>query len=225
MSRTGHPLFARFYAWAGPRMEPALGTHRRALLDGLSGRVIEVGAGSGLNFPHYRPGVTGVLAVEPEPHLRELARRAARQALVPVEVVDGLAERLPGEDGGFDAAVAALVLCSVADQHGALTEIARVLRPSGRLRFLEHVAAESAGLRRVQRAVDATVWPHFVGGCHTGRDTAAAITAAGFTIERLHHFRVPEGGVGFPTSPHIRGTALWNPKPNGEPATPSGYGT
>lgn len=214
-SRAGHPVFARFYTWAGPRMEPALGSHRRALLDGLSGRVIEVGAGTGLNFPHYPAGVTGVLAVEPEPHLREVARRAAGQAPVPVEVVDGLAERLPGEDGMFDAAVVALVLCSVADQHAALTETARVLKPGGQLRFLEHVAAEGGALHRIQRAVDATFWPHIAGGCHTGRDTAAAITAAGLTIERLDRFHVPEGRVAFPTSPHIRGTATRNATQNG----------
>lgn len=213
--RVRHPVFARFYAWAGPRMEPAVGPHRRALLDGLSGRVIEVGAGTGLNFPHYPAGVTGVLAVEPEPHLREVARRAAGQAPVPVEVVDGLAERLPGEDGAFDAAVVALVLCSVTDQHAALTEIARVLTPTGQLRFLEHVAAEDGALYQVQRAVDATIWPHLAGGCHTGRDTAAAITAAGFTIERLDRFAVPEGRIAFPTSPHLRGTATRNGTPNG----------
>lgn len=115
----------------------------------------------------------------------------------------------------FDAAVVALVLCSVADQHAALTETARVLKPGGQLRFLEHVAAEGGALHRIQRAVDATFWPHIAGGCHTGRDTAAAITAAGLTIERLDRFHVPEGRVAFPTSPHIRGTATRNATQNG----------
>jgi ubiquinone/menaquinone biosynthesis C-methylase UbiE len=82
-----------------------------------------VGAGNGLNFPHYPPEVTGVLAVEPEPHLREIARGNAEHAPVPVEVVDGVAERLPADDASFDAAVASLVLCSVADQQTVLKEI------------------------------------------------------------------------------------------------------
>lgn len=208
-SRVRHPVFARLYAWGSPRMEPELAGHRRELLAGLSGQVVEVGAGNGLNFRHYPTEVTRVLAVEPEPHLRAAAEQAARQAPVPVEVVDGLADDLPSADGVFDAAVVSLVLCSVPDQHTALTEIARVLRPGGRLRFLEHVRAEdSAGLRRVQRTLDATVWPHLAGGCHTGRDTAAAITAAGFRIERLDRLRIPDLRVGLPTSPHIRGAAV-----------------
>src|SRR5829696_6004473 len=91
--------------------------HRRALLAGLTGRVIEVGAGDGLNFRHYPPTVTRVLAVEPEPHLRSLAHKRAAQAPVQVEVVDGLAEQLPAETGNMDAVVVSLVLCSVRDQN------------------------------------------------------------------------------------------------------------
>ncbi|HSR25702.1 MAG TPA: class I SAM-dependent methyltransferase [Candidatus Eisenbacteria bacterium] len=185
----------------------AAADHRRRLLAGLSGRVVEVGAGNGLNFPHYPSEVAAVVAVEPEPYLRELARRRAAHAPVPVEVVDGVADQLPAGDGTFDAAVTSLVLCSVADPLAALREMHRVVRPGGQLRFYEHVRAEPGRLRRVQRVFDATVWPLLAGGCHTGRDTAAAIEAAGFVIEQLDRFRFPESRMALPTSPHILGTA------------------
>jgi ubiquinone/menaquinone biosynthesis C-methylase UbiE len=123
-------------------------------------------------------------------------------------VVDGWAEALPAADGTFDAAVTALVLCSVPDQATALAELHRVLRPGGELRFLEHVAADRPGaMRRVQRIADATLWPPLFGGCHTARDTAAAIAAAGFVVEDLTSFSFPPNGPAGPASPHIRGRA------------------
>jgi SAM-dependent methyltransferase len=110
------PVFARFWLWMSPGLERGgLARHRDALLAGLSGRVIEVGAGNGLNFGHYPPAVTQVIAVEPNPHLRRVAYDAAARAPVPVEVTDAVAERLPAADADFDAAVASLVLCSVPD--------------------------------------------------------------------------------------------------------------
>jgi ubiquinone/menaquinone biosynthesis C-methylase UbiE len=151
ISSTGkrHPIFARVFAKAGPAMD-AQGTleHRRALLAGLAGRVLEVGAGNGLNFAHYPPAVTELLAVEPEPYLRALAETAAQQAAVPIRVVDGTADALPSPDTGMDAAVASLVLCSVPDQARALAELRRVLRPGGELRFFEHIQADTSGLAR-----------------------------------------------------------------------------
>ena len=206
--RPRHPLFARMFARMSPAMDAGGGAdHRRRLLAGARGRVIEVGAGAGANFAHYPPAVTGVLAVEPEPYLRRLAGEAAARAPVPVEVVDGVADRLPAGDGAFDVAVASLMLCSVHDQRAALLEMRRVVRPGGQLRFYEHVRAGTPGLRRAQRVVDATVWPLLLGGCHTSRDTAAAIEAAGFVIDRLDRFAFPEGRLPNPSSPHILGTA------------------
>jgi ubiquinone/menaquinone biosynthesis C-methylase UbiE len=147
-----HPLFARMYARMSARAEaggPA--EHRRELLRDLTGRVIEVGAGNGLNFAHYPPAVHEVVAVEPEAHLRMLAVEAVHDANVPVQVIDGVAEQLPAEDQSFDAAVASLVLCTVKDQDAALEELYRVIRPGGELRFYEHVVATKVGLKRFQR--------------------------------------------------------------------------
>ena len=207
-NEVSHPIFARFYAWMSPRMEKAgFGELRDQLLAGLSGRVMEVGAGNGMNFPHYPSEVTHVLAVEPEPRLRELAEARATEASVSIEVVDGTADQLPAQDATFDAAIASLVLCSVPDVPAALAEIRRVLRPRGELRFFEHVRADTPGLARVQRVLDGTVWPTFGGGCHAHRDTRAAVEAAGFTIDDIDQLRIPQTRIPAPTSPHILGAA------------------
>jgi ubiquinone/menaquinone biosynthesis C-methylase UbiE len=202
-----HPWFARWYARLSVRMEPEIAAYRRQLLAGLSGRVIEIGAGNGLNFAHYPPEVSQVYAIEPEPHLRALAGERTADTDTVIEVVDGVADQLPADDADFDAAVFSLVLCSVPDQATALGEAMRVLRPGGELRFFEHVRAESAGLRRVQRALDATGWRLIAGGCHLCRDTAAAIERAGFAIEAIKPLRIPDTRISWPASPHILGMA------------------
>lgn len=210
MAEVSHPVFARVYERLSVAMDRAgTAAYRRDLVAGLSGRVIEIGAGNGRMFPHYPSAVTEVVAVEPERRLRAAAERAASTAPVPVTVVDGLAERLPARAGEFDAAVVALVLCTVPDQASALTEAGRVLSPGGELRFFEHVAAEKqSGLHRTQRLLDATVWPRLFAGCHTGRDTLAAITAAGFVVEEVRRFRFPATSNG-PPSPCVHGRATW----------------
>lgn len=198
-----HPWFAWAYMKSASGLEDE---YRRELLAGLSGEVIEVGAGHGLNFEFYPPGVTRVLAIEPEGLLREAATDAARRAPVPIEVVDGVASRLPAPDGSFDAAVASLVLCSVPDQARALGEMARVLRPGGELRYYEHVASASGIVRGIQRFADLTLWPRLAGNCHMARDTESAIRAAGFEIESHRRFSFRPRPVS-PPIPHIPGRA------------------
>lgn len=211
MSRSfSHPIFSRVYLRASETMDQKGGMeHRRRLLAGLAGSVVEVGAGNGRNFAHYPSTVTSVTAVEPEPRLRAAAELAAQDVQVAVTVVDGFADDLTFDDSTFDAGVVSLVLCSVPDQSKALAELFRVIRPGGQLRFFEHVAAERPGLLlTVQKLVDATFWPLMLAGCHTGRDTAGAITEAGFVIQDLDRFKFPDSGPPQPAAPHILGTAI-----------------
>jgi len=200
-------VFARIYAKVAELGERRGGAeHRQRLLAGLSGRVIEIGAGSGANFCHYPTTVSEVIAVEPERYLRERAQQAAAHAPVPISVVDGAADRLPGEAQSFDAGVCALVLCTVPDQQSALAELHRVVRPGGELRFYEHVVGHSKWESRYQRLADATFWPHVAGGCHLARDTRAGIEQAGFVIETCERF--PFSPAPFiPPDPHILGIA------------------
>jgi ubiquinone/menaquinone biosynthesis C-methylase UbiE len=202
-----HPVFARIYTKVAEIGERRGGAeHRQRLLAGLSGRVVEVGAGSGANFAHYPTTVSEVVAVEPEPYLRERAQREAANAPVSVSVLDGDADHLPGEPGSFDAGVAALVLCTVPDQQRALAELFRVIKPGGELRFYEHVIADTRAQARFQRFADATFWPHVAGGCHMARDTKSAIEHAGFQIEKCERFQFSPAPF-LPPDAHILGSA------------------
>jgi ubiquinone/menaquinone biosynthesis C-methylase UbiE len=201
-----HPIFARFYQRLSRAMEKEVGVHRDELLAGLTGRVLEIGAGNGMNFAHYPATVDEVVALEPEAYLRGKAEQAARTVSVPVSVRDGLAHPLPFEDAGFDAAVASLVLCTVPGPATALAELRRVLRPGGQLRFLEHVRSDSPRKARIQEGLDRSgVCPRLGGGCHCARDTTSAIAVAGFEIDRVR--RLDVGLSWMHTNPHVIGVA------------------
>lgn len=201
-----HPRFARMYERISAEAERrGTAEHRDRALAGLSGRVIELGAGNGLNFAHYPATVAEVVAIEPEDRLRALAEQAAAQAPVPVRVVAAHAGALPFDDGVFDGAVASLVLCSVPDPRGALLELRRVLAPGGQLRFFEHVRSSHRVPGVVQDLVT-PLWSRLGGGCHLNRDTATEIRAAGFRIEQLEH--VVYAPLRFvPPHTHILGSA------------------
>ncbi|WAH96779.1 class I SAM-dependent methyltransferase [Arthrobacter sp. MMS18-M83] len=202
-----HPRFARAYARAVPAINRRGGTeHRRSLLAGLRGRVIEVGAGEGSSFGLYPATVENVLGVEPDDYLRGLAEQKAKLVAVPVAVVPGTAENIPAADGEADAVVVSLVLCSVADQAAVLAEIRRVLRPGGTLAFYEHVRSD----RRVLAAVEdllTPVWQRMAGGCHPNRDTLQAIAAAGFQVLDTERFGFSAGPLSPPIA-HILGRAI-----------------
>jgi ubiquinone/menaquinone biosynthesis C-methylase UbiE len=206
MELVKNPLFARYFDRCGARNEERGNRElRRELLAGLPGRVMEVGAGNGLNFPHYPVSVHEVVAVEPEPYLRDRAIEAATAAPVPVRVVDGTAAELPAADGEFDAVVVSGLLCSVSDVPAALAEFGRVLRLGGQLRFYEHVRSRDPLFARFQQAAD-LLWPHLMGGCHVRRQTRAAIARV-FTIEACRGFRFPSSAALSPVAPRIIGVA------------------
>ena len=207
-----HPLFARYYARISVAAETrmGIGAVRDRLLAGLSGRVIEIGAGNGLNFAHYPGTVSEVVAIEPERTLRRLAVDAALRSGVPVDVVPGAAEALPVKSEAFDAVVVSLVLCSVRDLPRALAEIRRVLRPGGAVRFFEHGRGGGQAMRLTQRALDRTVWPPLSGGCHLSRDPIAALREAGFELGPYRQVLMPEKGPKLPSSYCVLGTA-WRP--------------
>jgi SAM-dependent methyltransferase len=203
------PIFARCLARSAAISErKGAAAHRRRLLTGLTGQVVEVGVGTGINLRHYPRGVAEVLAVEPEPNLREMAQAAARNSPVAVRVVPGVAEALPVPDESMDAGVSAGLLCTVPNVAAALGELARVIRPGGELRFYEHVISRRPRAATLQRGLDATgVWAGAMGGCHTSRDTEAAMASAGFRIESIERFTFHPTLLDLPVAPKILGRA------------------
>ena len=200
----GKPIFSAVYD-ALSRLEERgpMGERRSRLLSTAIGSVVEIGAGTGLNFRHYPPAVSGVDAVEPDPHMLRRARKAAAEAAVPVRLHRAPAERLPFDDAVADTAVATLVLCSVDYPDEALAELRRVLRRNGRLLFIEHVRADEERAARRQDRWERP-WGWVGGGCHPNRESVRAIEQAGFEIEELERYR-----EGLPlVRPHVMGVAV-----------------
>jgi ubiquinone/menaquinone biosynthesis C-methylase UbiE len=165
--------------------EAGLNEHRKRLLAGAEGRVIEIGSGTGVNLPLYGTNVADLVMCEPAAQMaRRLEKKAAALSGRPVRITPDAAEELHEDRASFDVAVSTLVLCTVPDQQRALAEIHRVLRPGGRLLFLEHVRSEDPGLARWQDRLNGV--SRFVAqGCNCNRDTLSAIRAAGFDVTSL----------------------------------------
>jgi SAM-dependent methyltransferase len=201
-----HPFFARIWPAIAAHETEQMRESRRANLAGLSGRILEVGAGTGTNFVLYPKTVDHVVAIEPEQRLVRLAREAAAAAPVPVEVTNRTVESFSADEP-FDAVVCSLVLCSVAEPDSVLRQIFSLLRAGGELRYLEHVA--SKGLRgRLQQFVDVTtLWPRLAGNCHAYRHTERAIRATGFEIDRTRTEQALPAWVPLPVSEFVLGRA------------------
>jgi ubiquinone/menaquinone biosynthesis C-methylase UbiE len=180
-------LYGRVFAWGYDRFQARMereffGEIRRDMLAEATGRVLEIGSGTGANLEHYPRSIEELVCTEPEePMARRLREKAAGSGL-PVSVVETPAERLPFEDASFDTAVAALVLCTVTDPDRAMAEIARVLRPGGRFIFMEHVRATDPGLARWQDRLH-PLWLRFGHGCHCNRATYETIEGSPLRIE------------------------------------------
>jgi SAM-dependent methyltransferase len=202
-TRGGHPVFAALYDPVGASAERRwMGERRRRLLTGARGAVLEIGGGTGANLAHYRD-VDRVTIAEPDPFMRSRIGPKLEDARVPVEVSSAGAEALPFPDGSFDTVVSTLVMCTVPDQAAVLDEVRRVLRPGGRLLFIEHVRAAGSMARWQDRLEP--LWRRLLGGCHPNRDTVAAIEEAGFEIETFESFYPPDPLSSL--TPHVQGSA------------------
>jgi ubiquinone/menaquinone biosynthesis C-methylase UbiE len=161
---------------------------RRELLAEAKGRTIDIGAGTGVNANLFPDSVTELVLAEPDPHMRKkLQEKVGPEATV----IAAPAEDLPFEDSSFDTAVFTLVLCTIPDPPAALAEACRVLRPGGKMLFIEHVRSEDAGLARIQDLLEMP-WRFLADGCHCNRDTVAAIEASPLTLERIEKGKLPK---------------------------------
>ncbi|WP_254830582.1 class I SAM-dependent methyltransferase [Haloglomus salinum] len=201
-----HPWFARLYDPVMRASEAKLfPPHREYLARDLSGDVLDLGAGTGAMLPYYetaiQSGEATITVLEPDPHMRKQAVAEARRLDIDVRVSDARAESLPFPDDSFDVVVASMVFCTIPDPAAALDEVARVLRPGGELRFLEHVAEE--GWRRLAQRALAPLWSRFAGGCRLTRRTGDQFSDhAAFTVLDIQRQHL---GV-FPVRPFVRGT-------------------
>ncbi|WNF38537.1 class I SAM-dependent methyltransferase [Bacillaceae bacterium IKA-2] len=173
--------FARYYdAFMKPFEHRYITKWRKELLTHARGKVLEIGAGTGINFPHYRQ-CEEVVALEPNPFMIEMAEVRRKQATIPITILAGKAEVLPFANEQFDTIVVTLVLCSVDDPKRALAEMKRVLKTNGTLLFIEHVKMKQPILATLQNMLT-PVWKRIGDGCHLNRDTEQTIKDAGLNI-------------------------------------------
>lgn len=181
------PLVYDPFLWLGERK--VMAGLRREVVGRADGRVLEVGAGTGLNIPHYRAGVQELVLTEPEPAMARRLQRRAKRAQVPARVLTAFAERLPFDNASFDNVVVTLVLCTVADPTAALQEARRVLVDGGRLLLIEHVGADKgSALERWQRRLHQP-WRAFAYGCRCHQDTLRLLDEAGFEMSETRQER------------------------------------
>jgi len=170
--------------------QEAMVPYRRRVIGAAEGRVLEVGIGSGLNLPLYRPSVRSVIGLDPSPELLLMARERAATAPVPVELLEASAETVPLDDASIDTVVTTWTLCTIADAPRALSELRRVLRPGGALLFVEHGRAPEPGVARWQDRLD-PLWRRLAGDCHLNRKIDDLISGSGFRIDALTNARLP----------------------------------
>jgi ubiquinone/menaquinone biosynthesis C-methylase UbiE len=207
--------FARFYDRALKATEEnGLGAMRAELLAGARGRVIEIGAGTGVNIDLYGDGIEDLTLAEPDPHMAARLRarletgegaHAGAAVQAPKHLIEAPAEALPFADDTFDTAVATLVLCTIPDPVAAIAELARVLKPGGRLLFIEHVRSDDPDRARWQDRLEKP-WRFMADGCYCNRDTEAMLSGSVFQVETVEHGKMPKA---MPiVRPLIRGTAV-----------------
>lgn len=191
-------MLRRLFSWCyagtydlfnGPAERAGLREQRHDLLTQATGATIEIGAGTGLNLPHYPPAVTRLALIEPDPHMSQRLRRRAARSGRDAEIGSATADRLPFPDASFDTAVVTFTLCSVPDEQVALREITRVLAPGGRLLFLEHVRSADPHIAAKQ---DKAPFPYPLIGCHPNRDTLREIKASPLAVESVRAGELPK---------------------------------
>lgn len=163
---------------------------RERVIGAAEGRVLEVGVGSGMNLPFYRPPVREVLALEPAPRLVTMARNASRATSMPVSFLEASAEAIPLDEQSVDTVVTTWTLCSIPQAATALADMRRVLRPGGKLLFVEHGLAPDEAVRRWQDRLT-PAWRYISGGCHLNRPIRSLIEGAGFRIDRIETGYMP----------------------------------
>jgi ubiquinone/menaquinone biosynthesis C-methylase UbiE len=180
---------AMYDVFNGPAERAGLREQRHDLLAEAAGATIEIGAGTGLNLPHYPEAVTRLTLVEPDPYMRGRLRKRAARLGRDAEIVDATCEQLPFPDASFDTAVVTFTLCSVPDEQAALGEITRILAPGGRLLFFEHVRSEDP---RIAAKQDKMPFPYPLIGCHPNRDTLREIKASPLAVESVRAGELPK---------------------------------